>query len=765
MSANFTPSQQAIKNMMPFRFWCQKVLPTVYDDSLSYYELLTKVVNYLNDAVDNIDTLNNNVQNIYSAYILLQNYVNDYFDQEFPQLVSDKLDEMAEDGTLTALIKAYIDPYFDEKSAEIEEAFDAQDERITNEFNTQNSIIAGHGTTIAELNAQMVNFVADHAGLSNETTLWTGTANYVGATMELSESIDSYKYIDVEFQDSANSWIQRFRKDVVVLANAAGVCLPSQPTSNVGVLPINISYIRFGVPNNNTDHDVLSIVKCTKWSWDTTNSPTVADASEGSTLGVAIRRVIGVKDVQNDTEVIDIRVGYNGKIYQTAGDAVREQVTDLNNFLSPYYTKKELLVASHLASNNNTALVNNNNGSYTVGTTDLGNSTFGYQMTVEPGEYYLFGVPNGIAFLSTTGTPSTSYTNRFFENTSNAPKKYTATETIQLWVCFRSPSRPSESYTIYPSFYQLNPKIDRVALMENTLADGTDLNNIRNIGVYLLNSEYTYSHAPEIPNGGLLYVHSVGNVLLQMAIRYGTSVRTFTPTICFRWGSPSSITSDWKYMGRQHGLRTAFIGDSVIWGRNGNGQATDRTPYIITNAIEHNLGIACENMGVSGMGWIKNGDGGVKAYDVVSSLTLSNYDALIFSLGVNDGYSPLGTWNSTDETTIMGQFNKCIQYIMTNRPQMRVVVIAPINGKNVGTFPDYWYGPRENPDGYVSRRVLSDTLKTACAYYWIPYIEQYDGPINPYSIQTLIGSDGVHPSNAGYIELGRWMSEKLGAVL
>lgn len=39
-------------------FWCQKVIPLVYDDSLSYYELLCKVVNYLNDMIDNQNVTN-----------------------------------------------------------------------------------------------------------------------------------------------------------------------------------------------------------------------------------------------------------------------------------------------------------------------------------------------------------------------------------------------------------------------------------------------------------------------------------------------------------------------------------------------------------------------------------------------------------------------------------------------------------------------------------------------------------------------------------
>jgi hypothetical protein len=35
-----------------FKFWCQKVLPIVYDDSLSSMELMGKVVDYLNKIID-----------------------------------------------------------------------------------------------------------------------------------------------------------------------------------------------------------------------------------------------------------------------------------------------------------------------------------------------------------------------------------------------------------------------------------------------------------------------------------------------------------------------------------------------------------------------------------------------------------------------------------------------------------------------------------------------------------------------------------------
>ena len=52
-----------IKNK-PFRFWCQKVLPLVYDDSLSYYELLCKVVCKLNELAENQNNLSDEIKQV-----------------------------------------------------------------------------------------------------------------------------------------------------------------------------------------------------------------------------------------------------------------------------------------------------------------------------------------------------------------------------------------------------------------------------------------------------------------------------------------------------------------------------------------------------------------------------------------------------------------------------------------------------------------------------------------------------------------------------
>lgn len=125
--ADFTPQLAGYTGQGAFRFWCQKVLPIVYDDSLSYYELLNKVVVYLNNVISDVATVEENVGELSDAYVNLQNYVNehtqeiaeivnqltDYINNYFDNLdiqneINTKLDKMAEDGSLSDILEPFI---------------------------------------------------------------------------------------------------------------------------------------------------------------------------------------------------------------------------------------------------------------------------------------------------------------------------------------------------------------------------------------------------------------------------------------------------------------------------------------------------------------------------------------------------------------------------------------------------------------------------------------------------------------------------------
>ena len=97
-----------MNDLRPFRFWCQKVLPLVYDDSLSYYELLCKVIDYLNKTIENVNELSENFDELQQMFNTLKQYVDNYFKNlDLQEEINKKLDEMVTDGTLSILLQMH----------------------------------------------------------------------------------------------------------------------------------------------------------------------------------------------------------------------------------------------------------------------------------------------------------------------------------------------------------------------------------------------------------------------------------------------------------------------------------------------------------------------------------------------------------------------------------------------------------------------------------------------------------------------------------
>lgn len=66
------------KDLNTFKFWCQKVLPLVYDDSLSYYEILCKVVDYINNMIENQKEFTNELAELKSELGVVQKWIDDF---------------------------------------------------------------------------------------------------------------------------------------------------------------------------------------------------------------------------------------------------------------------------------------------------------------------------------------------------------------------------------------------------------------------------------------------------------------------------------------------------------------------------------------------------------------------------------------------------------------------------------------------------------------------------------------------------------------
>lgn len=76
----------ANNNLKSFRMWCQKVLPLVYDDSLSYYEVLCKVVTYLNNVIEGTNGVIDDVEELRNDLATVQNWINN-FDTKYAEKI------------------------------------------------------------------------------------------------------------------------------------------------------------------------------------------------------------------------------------------------------------------------------------------------------------------------------------------------------------------------------------------------------------------------------------------------------------------------------------------------------------------------------------------------------------------------------------------------------------------------------------------------------------------------------------------------------
>ena len=203
--ANFSPNVTIPTSAESFRFWCQKVLPLVYDDSLSYYELLCKVVNYLNNTMADVNTLGTDVDNINKAYNQLQNYVNAYFSTLDVQTeINNKLDTMAQDGSLSALIQ----PLFDAYKTGVDNEINQQNNKISvleNRMNIFTSLPSGSTSG----NAELIDIRVPANGFNNNQPYSNAGDAVRGQTNSLKGDIFNIAYGTSEnvFHISGKGWI------------------------------------------------------------------------------------------------------------------------------------------------------------------------------------------------------------------------------------------------------------------------------------------------------------------------------------------------------------------------------------------------------------------------------------------------------------------------------------------------------------------------------------------------------------------------------
>lgn len=78
-----------MSDLKHFRFWCQKVLPLVYDDSLSYYEVLCKVVKYLNEMLQAMTGFVDEAEAIREEIRQIQEWIDNFDYSKIEQVIEE----------------------------------------------------------------------------------------------------------------------------------------------------------------------------------------------------------------------------------------------------------------------------------------------------------------------------------------------------------------------------------------------------------------------------------------------------------------------------------------------------------------------------------------------------------------------------------------------------------------------------------------------------------------------------------------------------
>lgn len=192
------------------KYWCNKILPLVYDDSLSYYEVLSKTSAKLNEVIESANglldawnTYKNDIDKAFGEYTagldkkfdaLTDKMSADFF--QYKEIVNDAIrDEFA---AQERRLKAQ-----DDKIA-------AQNTQITTISDRVNTFITEYNQTISQIPDMVVNAV--NAWL-NDTT------NYDNIVADLAGSLQGLKHFDTVADLKTATFAQIAGKEVCVCEN------------------------------------------------------------------------------------------------------------------------------------------------------------------------------------------------------------------------------------------------------------------------------------------------------------------------------------------------------------------------------------------------------------------------------------------------------------------------------------------------------------------------------------------------------------------
>lgn len=232
-----------MNNLTPFKLCVLQNFPFIEADfdAVTNYQLLCKVVEYLNNVIDNNNKQNTNITQLEQNFITLYNYVKDYFNNlDVQEEINNKIDELITSGSFATLFKSFIGYVMPEWYGAVGDGVHDDTVAFNNAISTGMPVVLG---------------VNKHYILKNNITLNTlwGNNSIVEFLIDITDSpvreLAQAISIKKEIRDitiiSPNGFISVYSADNVNIENV--ICLTNNKTlkntsTNGSVIQINNSH-------------------------------------------------------------------------------------------------------------------------------------------------------------------------------------------------------------------------------------------------------------------------------------------------------------------------------------------------------------------------------------------------------------------------------------------------------------------------------------------------------------------------------------------
>ena len=607
------------------------VLPTSYLMSMTFQEQLTWLCNYLSQTV--IPAINDDVeavQELQQLYEDLQDYVNNYFDNlDVQDEINEKLDKMAQDGSLTALISGYVQP--------IQTAFESEVRTTLSNFETQiDSIASGSPAGVYATAEALATDDPDHSKIYlvladgkwyyHDGTSWTAGGTYQATTVsDNSVTLDNLN-TDVKF--NLNQRINN--KDVYNLTDETEIDLTDNLINGI----VNTST---GKIDTRTDNIYFV-------------TPNFYFYPENSILNLNLQNTYHVRISWYDKDFNYIK---DFLLTSTGNNAlpIINKINEAKYFRLRIYLKSgETTTISDIISAIDLKLVNID----TTLKTNIGTNLF------NPNKYYTgYLVANANSPYMITVLENTTYRTTYpIPVEANKPyfirrfRQFMLYDSNFEYVSGSAINADTQNYIFTPSG---NGYV--VFSYNSTYVDGEIMAQSGSAVSYVPYREYLpdyidLSNLIESDNSDVLY-----------GKKYVTLGDSFT-----HGDFSNSPTQDYTIT---EGL---YSGQYKVY------------PFLIGNRLNMNI----TNLAQNGM-TITNINGSSTNYlsdDVLEQIP-EDVDYITIKIGINDNpdhqNAPLGTIQSSDRTTFYGAWNYVMNYLITNYPNAKIGIIVS-NGMTSNDF-------------------------------------------------------------------------------